>query len=54
MTAAERDEYVTFFGPLAQQTALKRNIEVGQRELTHRIELIERDGPAVRDRLLKF
>lgn len=54
MTAAERDEYATFFGPLAQQTALKRNIEVGQRELTHRIELIERDGPAVRDRLLKF
>ena len=54
LTATERDEYQTFFAPLKAQTALKRNIEVGVRELTHRIDLIERDGPAVRDRLLKL
>lgn len=52
MTAQELAEYKAFFQPLTVQPALKRNIEVGIIEFNHRVALIERDGPAVRQALL--
>jgi len=52
MTQTEYDEYKEFFTPLLPQIALKRNIEVGLVELSHRVELIDREGPQVRKALL--
>jgi aminopeptidase N len=53
-TSQQLDEYKTFFTPMISQVALRRNIEVGITELTHRVALIEQDGPAVRTALLNL
>lgn len=52
LTKEELKEYIEFFTPLSDQAALKRNIEVGITELSHRVKLVEQDGPAVRQALL--
>ena len=54
LTRSELDEYVEFFTPKKTQVALKRNIEVGVTELSHRVDLVEREGPAVRQALAKL
>lgn len=41
------EEFKTFFGPMSDQTALKRNIAMGIEELDSRIAWLERDIPAV-------
>lgn len=51
-TRTQLEEYKTFFAPYADQVALRRNIEVGITELSHRVDLIEQDGPRVRAALL--
>lgn len=51
VTAAQRDEYNAFFAPLKNEIALQRNITIGETELAGRIELIEREGPGVRQAL---
>ena len=52
ITQEQLEEYAAFFEPLKAQPALKRNIEIGISELTGRVELLDRDGPAVRQALL--
>lgn len=52
ITHVHLQEYVSFFTPLKEDLSLKRNIEIGITELTSRVELVERDGPAVRSALL--
>lgn len=49
----ELDRYRDFFTPLLKIPALTRTIELGIREVEGRLELIERDGAAVRNRLTK-
>lgn len=50
----QRDEYIEFFTPKIAQPSLKRNIEMGITELSHRVSLIAAEGPAVREALLKL
>jgi aminopeptidase N len=52
ITAQQLDEYTDFFTPLKKEPALKRNIDIGIGELKGRVELLERDGDAVRKALL--
>jgi aminopeptidase N len=52
ITKKQLDEYISFFTPLKSEPALKRNIEIGISELEGRVELLERDGVAVRQALL--
>lgn len=52
ITREQLEEYQTFFEPLSNEPALKRNIAIGIGELQGRVELIERDGPAVQAALL--
>lgn len=52
VTRQQLEEYQEFFKPLSTEPALKRNISIGIGELTGRVELIERDGPAVQAALL--
>lgn len=52
MTRAELDDYKTFFEPKTTIPALARTIELGIREIEGRLELLERDGQAVRERLV--
>ncbi|CAN5379162.1 M1 family metallopeptidase [soil metagenome] len=40
-------EYIVFFTPLMKEPALSRAISMGISEIQGRVELIERDGPAV-------
>lgn len=47
-------QYVAFFTPLREKPSLTRVIDVGINEITDRVELIERDGQAVRDKLLNL
>ncbi len=54
VTKEQLDEYIAFFTPLKKIPALKRNIEIGIGDLTGKVELIARDGPAVRAALLKL
>jgi len=54
ITPAQLAEYTAFFTPLKKLPALKRNIEIGIGELTGKVELTERDGPAVRKALLEL
>lgn len=51
-TQQQLTEYKDFFVPFASQVALRRNIDVGITELSHRVRLVEQDGPAVRRALL--
>ncbi|MGY4893442.1 MAG: M1 family metallopeptidase [Candidatus Saccharimonadota bacterium] len=48
VTTDQLAEYRAFFGPLEAEVALTRNITIGYTELEGRVELLERDGPAVR------
>lgn len=52
LTARQLEEYKKFFEPMKSMHGLRRNIEIGIGELTHRVNLIERDGPSVRQALL--
>jgi aminopeptidase N len=51
-TKDQLHEYTQFFLPLKEDLALTRVIEMGISEIEGRVELIERDGPAVRQALL--
>ncbi len=53
-TRQQLDEYNIFFEPLKSNPSLKRVITVGQAELEGRVELLERDGDAVRSALLNL
>ena len=48
------NQYVAFFSPLKADPSLTRVIEIGINEITDRVELIKRDGQAVRDKLLNL
>lgn len=54
ITNQQLAEYTSFFEPLKNEPALKRNIEIGIGELTGRVELLERDGEKVRRALLEL
>jgi len=45
------DEYSEFFIPLKEDASLTRVIEMGISEIEGRVELIKKDGPAVREKL---
>ena len=45
-------EFKDFFQPMMDQPALKRNIEVGIREIQERVDLIASEAPKVREYLL--
>lgn len=51
MTPEQRNDYADFFGPKRNQTALKRTIDLGIVEIDGRVELLGRDGDAVREKL---
>lgn len=48
VTRQQLDEYKSFFGPMQDIAALSRVITMGISEIEGRVELIERDAPAVR------
>lgn len=52
MTNQQLEAYRSFFEPKLNIPALTRTIELGIREVEGRIELLHRDGDAVRERLL--
>jgi aminopeptidase N len=45
------DEYIEFFEPLRSVVALTRSIDMGISEIQGRVEIIKKDGPAVRSAL---
>lgn len=47
-------EYKTFFGPMSDNPSMGRAISMGISEIEGRVELIERDLPAVRESLFKL
>ncbi len=51
VTREQLGEYITFFAPYKSEIALSRNISIGATDLTGKVELIERDGPIVREAL---
>jgi aminopeptidase N len=51
-TRTQLEEYIAFFTPLQKIPALSRVIAMGIGEIEGRVDLIERDGPAVRSALL--
>ena len=51
-TLEQLDEYDAFFTPKRDIPALRRVIDMGKSEISGRVELIERDGPSVRQALL--
>jgi aminopeptidase N len=52
-TRDKLDEYVSFFTPLRDQKSLTRVIDMGIREISARVDLIEADRDAVRQSLLQ-
>jgi aminopeptidase N len=54
VTRTQLEEYRAFFGPMQDIAALSRVITMGISEIEGRVELIERDAPAVRDTLAKL
>lgn len=50
-TREQLEQYRQFFTPLQGEPALKRVIAIGIGEIEGRVELLERDGPAVREML---
>lgn len=54
VTAAQAREFAAFFQPLKEEVALRRNITIGATELSGRVELIEREGPKVRQALAEL
>lgn len=53
-TREELQEFKDFFEPLKNDPSLTRAIEMGEREISGRIELIERDKQQVEDFLMKI
>ncbi|MNQ97451.1 Aminopeptidase N [compost metagenome] len=53
-TQTQLDEYREFFTPLSEVPSLTRVIAIGIVEIEGRVNLIERDGQAVRDALAKL
>jgi len=53
-TKVQLEEYQRFFEPLKSQASLRRVITMGVSEIEGRVALIDKDGPAVRDALLKL
>jgi aminopeptidase N len=53
-TRQQLEEYVAFFSPMQSVAALTRVITMGISEIEGRVELIERDGDAVRQALAKL
>lgn len=53
-TREQLEQYRQFFTPLQSEPALKRVIAIAIGEIEGRVELIERDGPAVRETLLNL
>ncbi len=51
VTREQLAEYITFFAAYKSEVALSRNITIGATDLTGKVELIERDGPQVREAL---
>ncbi len=54
VTRQQLANYVDFFRPLASVPALARAISMGITEIQSRVELIERDGEAVREKLAEL
>lgn len=54
VTAEQLAHYKAFFQPLASVPALTRAINIGITEIQARVELIERDGEAVREKLAEL
>ncbi|MDB5168399.1 MAG: putative Aminopeptidase [Candidatus Saccharibacteria bacterium] len=54
VTRQQLDEYRAFFEPMKDIAALSRVITMGISEIEGRVELIERDRPAVREALAKL
>lgn len=54
VTRQQLEEYRAFFGPMQHIAALSRVITMGVSEIEGRVELIERDAPAVRNALAKL
>lgn len=54
VTRQQLEEYRAFFDPMKDIAALSRVITMGISEIEGRVELIERDGSAVRDTLAKL
>lgn len=54
MTRSQLEEYKAFFSPMIDVPALTRVITIGIGEIEGRVQLIERDGPAVRESLAKL
>jgi aminopeptidase N len=52
ITRQQLEEYVNFFTPLKNVPSLTRVITMGVSEIEGRVELLERDGDAVRRALL--
>ena len=46
-TEAELAEYLDFFGPMREDPALARAVEIGEKEIRARIKLIEEDKARV-------
>lgn len=53
-TREQLTEFREFFTPLRDQPALTRVIDLGMNEIQARIELLERDGEVVREKLLSL
>jgi aminopeptidase N len=53
-TKEQLDEYIKFFDALRSDPALTRVIDMGINEITNRVNLIEKNGKAVRSALLKL
>ena len=53
-TKQQLDEYCDFFTPLMSDPSLTRVIKIGINEIKNRIDVLDRDGKAVRDALLSL
>jgi len=54
VTTEQLQQYRKFFTPLLSNVSLKRNIQLGITEIEGRVQLIERDSPAVQKALLEL
>ena len=53
-TREHLNEYITFFEPLKSDPSLTRTIDIAIKQITDRVNLIERDGPEVRAALVNL
>lgn len=54
ITRQQLEEFIEFFEQLKEEVALNRNITLGITELTAKVELLERDSPAVQAALAEL